>query len=108
MTIAEVGNMLKSITGFTNKVAYYSFRESENIKLPIICYFTPNNRPFGADGKTYYSSNVFKIELYTKLKDETTEGLVEAKLNDNNIYYSKESTFLQDEDCWMTIYSIEV
>lgn len=108
MTIAQVYTMLTSITGFSDKVVYWAWPENKAPKLPFICYHTPDDNNFGADNAVFYAAKHFIIELYTKFKDETSEGLIEAKLTANDIYYTKQSSYLDDEKCYFTTYEIEV
>ena len=105
MTTQELKTILESITGFSNKVAYFVW-ESNVPALPYICFFTPSSNSFSADNITYHQSKNFRIELYTKRKDEATEKLVEDKLTYYDIYFTKESDYLEDEKCWMTLYEI--
>lgn len=108
MTIPEVKTMLESITGFSTKVAFDSFPEGEAPALPFICFIAPNTNNFGADNKTYHEINHIRIELYSVRRDLTSEGLIESKLDSNDIYWDRDSDYLDDEKCYMTVYEIEV
>jgi len=108
MTTAEVKTMLEAITGFANKVVYWAWPEKEAPALPFICFFTPNANTFGADNKVYYQSNVFRVELYTLKKSESTETIVESALANNGIFYRKATEYIESEKCFMTVYEIEV
>ena len=108
MTIAQVYTMLTSITAFASKVVYWAWPEGKAPKLPFICFHTPDANTFGADNAVYYTANRFLIELYSKTKDTTSEGLVEAKLTSQSIFYTKSTNYLDDEKCYLTTYEIEV
>jgi len=108
MTIAEVKTMLESITGFSNKVVYWAWPDEQAPALPFICYHTPYSNDFGADNVVFYSANHFMIELYTQNKDVANEALVEAKLTESGIYFTKRCSKIESERCYLTTYEIEV
>lgn len=105
---ADIPTILTGITGYTDKVAYYAFPEDTAPELPFIVYIFPNEDGMGADNVNYLPVTSVQVELYTRLKDTAQEALVEAALTSNNIYYTKDSTYLEDEQAWMTVYSFEV
>ena len=105
---SDVATVLNSITGFNGRVRYHSFPEGEAPGLPFITYIFTGEDGFGADNKNYLPTTQVQVELYTKLKDTASEALVEAALNTKNIFYTKGSTYLDDEQAWMTVYSFEV
>lgn len=108
MTLTELKTALCSISGFANKVVYRAWAVGEAPALPFICYLVEGSDNFGADDKVYKAIDRVNIELYSKYKDVTSESLVEAKLDSLNIYWEKEETYIDDEECYMIIYSIEV
>lgn len=105
---ADVPALLDSIEGFTGKVTYYAWPELQAPPLPYICYIFPDGAGFGADNKNYMPTAAVQVELYSRLKDPASEAKIEAKLTANNIYYTKGSTFLDDQQAWMTVYNFEV
>ena len=105
---ADIASILNGITGFTGKVAYYAFPEGQAPALPFIVYIFPDEAGFGADNKNYLPTTSVQVELYTKIKDPDSEALVEAALANNDIYYTKASAYLTDEQAWMTAYTFEV
>lgn len=108
MTIAKLKTILESIDGFKSKVAFHSFPEKEVPPLPFICFIADDDNNFSADGTVYYSATNFKVELYTKYKDEAVEKKVEQAFKEKGFYYGKESTYLEDERVWMIIYEMEL
>ena len=108
MTLAQIHTMLKGITGFDGKVAYRSFPVGKAPKLPFICYLDTNTSNFVADNKVYTIIQSIDIELYTKAKDVTTEGLVETELAKNNIIWNKYEQYLDDEQVYEVIYTISI
>lgn len=108
MTLTELKTALCSITGFANKVVYRAWAVGEAPTLPFICYRVIESDNFGADNKVYKAINRVNIELYSKYKDVTSESLIEAKLDSLDTYWEKEETYIDDEECYMIIYTIEV
>lgn len=108
MTLAELNTALKSLNGFSNKVVYRAWPVNEAPPLPFICYLVDESDNFGADNIVYKAINRVNIELYSKNKDTTSEGLIESLLDSLSIYWEKNETYLDDEQCYEIIYSIEV
>ena len=108
MTTEELYTLLKSIDGFSKKVAYRAFPKGAAPKLPYICFMATQTNNFDADNKVYAVIQNYDIELYTQKKDTTTEALVEKTLNDNNIVWEKYEDYLDDEEMYMITYEVEV
>lgn len=108
MKIANVKEILESIDGFENKVAFYEFPEELVPPLPFIVFMCTDDNNFAADGIVYHSFTNYAVELYTKYKDEEIEERVEKTLTENGIYYNKETTFLDDEKVWLILYEMEI
>lgn len=108
MTLAELYTALKSITGFSNKVVYRAWPVGEAPPLPFIVFLVEGSDNFGADNIVYKAINRVNIELYSKNKDTVSEGLIESLLESLSIYWEKDETYLDDEQCYEIIYSIEV
>lgn len=105
MTLEDVKPLLES-TGLP--VAYRSFPEGGAPALPFLCYYSPYTNNFATDGVAYAIINHVNVELYTQVKDPTTEGKVEAALTGAGIYWEKSETYLEDEKCLQILYEIEV
>ena len=108
MTLAELYTALKSITGFSKKVVYRAWPVGEAPSLPFIVFLVEGSDNFGADNIVYKAINRVNIELYSKNKDTVSEGLIESLLESLSIYWEKDETYLDDEQCYEIIYSIEV
>lgn len=87
-------------------VAERCFTEDDAPGLPFICYLTEGSNNFGADGIVYYSAMKVSVELYTKRKDESIEAMVENALA--SFYWEKSEEYIDDEDCHLTTYELEV
>ena len=108
MTLAELYNLLKSITGFTTKVTYRAWPVGKAPKLPFICYLERSTNNFKADSKVYQKITDVDIELYTDNKEPATEALVEEALNNAEISWDKYETYIDDEHCYQITYSITI
>lgn len=107
-TRADIPGILNAIQGFTGKVVFHAWPEKQAPALPYIVYIFPDEDGFGADNTNYLPTTAVQVELYSRLKDPASEALIEAALNTNEIYYTKGSTYLDDQQAWMTVYSFEV
>lgn len=108
MTLQEIAATLEAITGMTGKVSYRFFPEGEAPALPFICYYQEGTDNFPADGIVFNEIKRIAVELYTLRKDPTTEGRVEAALTTAGFFWEKTETFVEDEKCYLIIYTFEV
>lgn len=106
MTLTEMWNMLKSVTGFANKVAYYQWPINEAPALPFVCFFEQEAYNFPADNTAYYIRPRYSVELYTKNRDPSTEALFETAFRNAGIYFTKETEYLDDENCQVTVFQL--
>lgn len=106
MTINEVKTILEGVAGFANKVAYYQWPIGEAPDLPYVCFFEQQAYTFPADNVAYYSRPRISVELYTKNRDLSTEALFEQAFTVAGIYYTKETEFLEDERCQITVFQL--
>lgn len=98
--------MLKSVTGFENKVAHYQWPINEAPALPFVCFFEQQAYTFPADNVAYYIRPHYSVELYTKNRDPQIEALFEAAFTAAGIYFTKETEYLDDENCQVTVFQI--
>lgn len=104
----KLKKILESIPEFENKVAYRAFPVGEAPKLPFICYLQTGTNNFFADNKVYTTAKEVDIELYSQLRDEISEELIEEALYNNNITWTKSIEYLDDEKVYEVIYTVEV
>ncbi len=102
----KLQQVLKRLNTTGLPVTYRFWPEGAAPPLPFLCYFAAGSNNFAADGVVYEAITAVTIELYTKYKDTAAEELVEAALAP--FYWEKEETFLESEQCYETIYEIEV
>lgn len=108
MTLSELFTILNNITNFKDKVAYRAFPVGKAPQLPFICLMATQTNNFKADNKVYKVIQGVDIELYSKLKDETSEALIEAVLDANNIVWEKYEDYIDDEEVYQITYEVEV
>lgn len=106
--LEEIRKILKSIAGFENKIAYRAFPVSEAPPLPFICFLETETSNFYADNTVYMSAAVIDIELYSRNRDTKSEKLIEEKLKENHITWTKDIEYIDDEKCYEVIYTVEV
>lgn len=108
MTLAELNTALNTITGFNGKVVYRAWPVGQAPSLPFIVYLVDGSDNFGADNIVYKKINRVTIELYSKNKDTDSEGAIEDLLASLSIYWEKDEVYIDDEQCYMITYTIEV
>lgn len=105
MTPAEVKTMIEAV-GIPS--AYYQFAENTGQQPPFICHFFGSTNDMAADNTNYARIERLNIELYTDAKDFELEARLETILNANELVFTKESTFLDDERMHETVYTTDV
>ena len=103
MTQAELYQGLQA-TGLT--VVYREFTTPPD--PPYLIYLFSYSSDLMADGQNYLEIDNYQIELYTKNKDPATERLVQNKLKELGLPYSKTETFLQSEGLFQLVYEIQL
>lgn len=93
MTLEDMKDILKT-TGFP--VAYYQFKTPQT--RPFIVYACDGDSDFMADNKHYLQITAGYIEIYTDNKDIASEKKVIDALNNNNIFYKKETEDFIDSE----------
>lgn len=105
MTFKEIATMIGE-TGL--EYTYYSFPEHEAPELPYLVFYYPTNDDFGADNYNYVPIVNLNIELYTNNKDFETEATVEGVLNAHGMYYTKTETYLNSEEMFEILYTMQI
>ena len=106
MTLTEMKTLLESVTGFSDKVTYYEWPINDAPALPFVCFFSQAEYTFPADNVAYYIRPRYSVELYTKQRDLVTEALFETAFTNAGLYYTKETEYLDDERCQVTVFSL--
>lgn len=99
----ELYNHLKSI-GLP--IAYNNFT-TEQIPPYLIYKFSYSN-DFMADNINYKEISNFQIELYTNKKDLNSEKMIEDKLKEIEMPYSKLENRINEERLYEIVYQIQL
>lgn len=104
MTYEEIAQMIESI-GLP--YAYYQFPDDTQQAPPFICFLYDYDDIY-ADDSNYVKRVVLTVELYTDTKNIPLESAVEAVFDENELPWSKASTYIDSERMWQTSYTMEV
>lgn len=103
MTKQEVANIIASF-GFSWRYSHFS----QTPAPPYVVYHYPSENDVNADDSNYVNRRQLFIELYTRTKDDTSEGIIENKLRAAGLTWYKQTDFLSDEQLFQTTYEMEV
>jgi len=103
MTQAELYTALKSLG---MPVAYGEFTKST--APPFITYQFAYSNDLMADNQNYLEISNFQVELYTVKKDLAAEVLIQNKLKELHLPYSKIEAWLDEENLRQIIYEIKI
>lgn len=87
-------------------VAYGSFATA--VSPPFITYQFAYGSDLIADNHNYFDISNFQIELYTVRNDPPTQILLQNKLKELQLPYSKLETWLNDEKMYQILYEIQL
>jgi len=105
MTYQEVKELVESL-GLP--CAYWQFERDTGQSPPFVCWFFTSSDDFMADDRNYQPVRTLNLELYTDFKDFDREAAIEARLEELELPYYKESTYIKDQRLFMTSYEMEV
>ncbi|TDX52140.1 hypothetical protein [Orenia marismortui] len=104
MTYLDLIDEFKSL-GFPT--SYGSFKSA--VTPPYIAINSTNNNDFMADNINYKDIEGYQVELYTAIKHPPTENLVQDKLKELGIPYSKIGPLpIESENLYQTIYEVQL
>jgi len=103
MTQAELFAQLKTV-GLP--IAYSHFEDPT--EPPFMCYRFTFAEDFKADNQNYAKISNFDIELYAKVKDLASEGLIESLLDSLRLPFAKAETYIGSEKLLQVIYEIQL
>ena len=89
-------------------VAYHTFPVGECPDMPFIVYEDIRAHNFGADNKVWHSQRRLQVDLLTSRKDVSSEKKLEDVLNQNDIYWTRESGYDDSEKHFRITYECEV
>lgn len=105
MQYTEVANIMASV-GIP--YTYRFFPKSTDKVLPYLVYYYDGNDDLFADNINYQTIVGLRIELYTRDKDFALEATLEGILKANEIAYSKDEVYIEDEKLYEIVYESEV
>lgn len=108
MTQGELFQALKSLG---MPVAYGEFINTEENPAPsppFITYQFAYDSGLKADNQNYLDISNFQIELYTVTKDPVREKLVQDKLKELRLPYSKVEAYIESEKVRQIVYEIQL
>lgn len=108
MTQADLFQSLKALG---MPVAYGEFADTPESPAPgppFITYQFAYGSDMIADNQNYVEIGSFQIELYTAKKDPAKEKLVQDKLKELQLPYSKLETWLREEQLRQIIYEVQL
>ena len=104
MTMKEAARLVKSI-GYP--YAYDHFTDATGLKPPFVVYYYEYS-PYFADSSNYADVRTMVIELATDNKDFEAESAVENMLDANGLTWSKEESYIDEEQLYEVIYRADV
>lgn len=105
------GDLFTALKSLGLPVAYDHFvstTENPAPAPPFITYHFVNDADFKADNQNYVEVSNFNVELYTSAKDPTREKLVQDKLKELKLPYSKMEAWIDTEKLFQVIYQIQL
>lgn len=105
MTYEEIATMIES---FGLPSAYYQFPEGTGQVPPFVVFFYSGIDDLYADDVNYQRIVTLNIEFYTKEKDFDNEALIESKLTESGLTYTKEESYIASEKMYQIAYETEV
>jgi len=110
MTLQDVKTMIKEMADEIDcQYSYYSFEMEEGeTKPPFLVFYYPDNNDLYADDMNFCKIKGLTIEFYTDYKDFENEAIIERILEEHEIAYDSESTYISGEHLFEQIYTMEV
>lgn len=106
MTLENLHATLSAV--LPDKVVYNAWPVGEAPPLPYMCYYSTGAENFAADNQVFSSNRDVRIELYARSKDLTTEASIEAALNGAGLYWTRDESYISDENVYLTIYEVTI
>jgi len=103
MTQTELYTALKSL-GLP--VAYGEFTQPTT--PPFITYQFSASGDMMADNQNYVDIFGYQVELYTEKKEPATEKMLQDKLKELRLPYSKSETWIESEKMRQVVYEIQI
>lgn len=75
---------------------------------PYIVYTHAGNDDLMADDANYKEIESYQIELYSDKRDLVSEGLIQSKLKELNLPYSKIPGYIESEKLFQVMYTVQL
>ena len=109
MTYEEINEMVADIAETIGcDYSYYTNDESQVVKAPFLLFDLPNRDDVAADDSNYVKKQILNLEYDSTFRDLDTETLIESQLTTYGLFYSKESTYINSENAYETMYSMQI
>lgn len=106
--INNLDDLYQGLLSIGLDVAYYEFEEEEEPQLPFIVYYQESEVGFYADNIRYTTALDCMIELYSEVRDQLREEMIEKLFTANGIGFEKAFEPLPDEELIMTLYQVRI
>lgn len=103
MTLQELYTGLSSLS---IPVSYSHFTQPPTV--PFIVYRMDGSDDFMADNRNYQRISDVSIELYTDIKDVSSEASLEQKLTDMGMTYTKNEVWVESELLFRVLYEAQI
>ncbi|UPO88336.1 hypothetical protein [Niallia sp. Man26] len=104
MTLVELKDLLET-TGYP---VTYSHFTGDAPNPPYICFLEEDSNNFFADNKVYQEARNIRIELYTVKKDQAAEKKIKSILDEHEIAYQTDESYIDSEQLFMKIFELEM
>ena len=109
MTYVEIDEMMQDIAQTIGcGYSYYTHDEAQVVKAPFLLFDYPDRDDMSADNSNYVKKQNLNIEYDSQIRDLDKETLIESKLTEYGFFYAKESAFVDDQNVYETMYSMQV
>ena len=109
MTYVEIDEMMQDIAATIGcPYAYYTNDEAQVVKAPFLLFDYPGRDDMAADNTNYVHLQNLNIEYDSHIRDLDKETLIESKLTEYGMFYEKNSEYINGENAYETMYSMQV
>lgn len=109
MTYVEIDEMMQDIAQTIGcPYSYYTNDEAQVVKAPFLLFDYPDRDDLAADNTNYVHQQNLNIEYDSRFRDLEKETLIESKLTEYGFFYSKSSEYINGENAYETMYSMQV
>ena len=109
MTYEDINLMMQDIAQTIGcGYSYYTNDEAKVVKAPFLLFDYPDRDDMSADNKNYVKKQNLNIEYDSHNRDLDKETLIESKLTEYGFFYSKTDAYIDSENVYETLYSMQV